>query len=190
MPTRSELRSRIALPQREQLSADGQRIYDSIMATRGNLDGPFLAWMHSPGLAGPAEQLGAFCRFRTALPMLETEMLILVVAAHHRCSGEWQIHAPIALSAGLSQSVLDALIERREPQFEQPRLATLYAFASELLRTSRVSEARVSSVQQLLGVAGAVELVGVLGYYTLVAMTLNSFQMRFDDRPDPFADRP
>ena|SRR5260370_42316839 len=68
--------SRIPLVKYEQLSPTGRDIYASILSTRGNLDGPFLAWLHSPHLAAPAEKLGAFCRYNTSLAEVESELLI------------------------------------------------------------------------------------------------------------------
>lgn len=187
MPIRSDLQARIALPQRDSLSVAGQRVYDSILSSRGNLDGPFLAWLHRPELADRAEKLGAFCRFDTGLPTLESELLILITAAHFRCSGEWQIHAPIALQAGLDGAAIEQIRLGHEPCLTPSRLQTLYRFSSELLRFGRVADETFAQAQTLLGDAGLVELVGVLGYYTMVAMTLNAFEMKFRERTDPFA---
>src|ERR1700676_4154780 len=100
--------SRIPFVDPERLSVAGRDIYASILQTRGNVEGPFLVWLHSPGLAAPAEKLGAFCRYNTSLAKVESELLILTVAAHFRCTGEWQIHAAIALEAGLDSASLDA----------------------------------------------------------------------------------
>jgi 4-carboxymuconolactone decarboxylase len=102
------MRARTTLPRPEDLS-DAQRVvYDSILATRGNIDGPFLAWLNSPVLAGHAEKLGAFCRYETRLDRDQVELLILLVAARFRCNGEWAIHAPIALDAGVPAAVIEA----------------------------------------------------------------------------------
>lgn len=67
--------SRNPLVEHEQLSPAGRDIYASILRTRGNLDGPFLAWLHSPGLAAPAEKLGTFCRYNTSLAKIESALL-------------------------------------------------------------------------------------------------------------------
>jgi len=131
--------SRIPFAQREQLSPAGRDIYASILNTRGNLDGPFLAWLHSPGLAAPAEQLGFFCRFNTSLASVESELLILLAATHFRCTGEWQIHAVIALTAGLDFASLDAVLTGLTPTLPSHRLSVLYALSTELLHHNEIS---------------------------------------------------
>ena len=82
------MKSRLDLPSPEALGAEQKKIYEAIVATRGNVQGPFLAWLLSPGLAGPAQQLGAFCRYQTSLSLPESELLILYVAAHYNCLGD------------------------------------------------------------------------------------------------------
>src|SRR5690606_35194022 len=81
------LQSRLPLPDVAAFTPEQQAIHDSIMATRGNLNGPFLAWMHSPKMASLAEKLGAFCRYDTQLALVESELLILCVAGRFQCVG-------------------------------------------------------------------------------------------------------
>jgi 4-carboxymuconolactone decarboxylase len=178
--------SRIPFVTHEQLSPAGRDIYASILDTRGNLDGPFLAWLHSPQLAAPAEKLGVFCRYNTSLARVESELLILLVAAHFRCSGEWQIHMTIASGAGLDSASIDAIRTGLAPTLTAPRLAVLYALTTELLRRNEVSGATFAQAREMFGDRGCVEIVGVIGYYSFVAMTLNAFDIRFADRHDPF----
>jgi 4-carboxymuconolactone decarboxylase len=179
--------SRIPLLRQEQLSRVGRNIYSSILRTRGNLDGPFLAWLHSPGLAGPAVKLGTFCRYDTGLTEVESELLILLVAAHFRCSGEWQIHAPIAVAAGLEQASIDAIMAGQVPILPVGRLSLLHMFGTELLRRNEVSQTTFEEATELFGYQRLVEIVGLIGYYCFVAMTLNAFDIRLADRGAPFA---
>jgi len=178
--------SRIPLVKREQLSPAGQDIYASILSTRGSLEGPFLAWLHSPGLAAPAEKLGAFCRYYTSLETVESELLILLVAAHFRCCGEWQIHATIALGAGLDSASIDAILSGLAPTLPSPRLSVLHALCTELLRHNGISQTTFAHARDMFGDQALVEIVGVIGYYGFVAMTLNAFEIRFADSIDPF----
>lgn len=175
------LQSRLPLPDVSAFTPEQQAIHDSIMATRGNLNGPFLAWMHSPKLASLAEKLGAFCRYDTQLELVESELLILCAGGHFQCVGEQQIHEPIALEAGLAADAVAALREGRDPQFAEPRLAMLYRLASTLLATNRVPQAVYDDAVTLFGTATVVEIVGIIGYYSLVAMTLNAFEMRLPE---------
>ncbi|GAC1317338.1 MAG: carboxymuconolactone decarboxylase family protein [Collimonas sp.] len=173
----SAMKCRLLLPQPEQLDSRQREIYDSILASRGNMDGPFLAWMFSPVFAGLAQKLGEFCRFRTSLSLLESELLILLVAARFDCVGERQIHEPIAVAAGLSADAATAVSERRPAMLEEPRLALLQELTLQLVTTNRVRDDLYARALSLLGEQTLVETIGVIGYYTLVAMTLNAFEM-------------
>ncbi|RYF64271.1 MAG: carboxymuconolactone decarboxylase family protein [Comamonadaceae bacterium] len=172
------MKSRLPLPAPAQLDAAQRAIHDSILATRGSIDGPFLAWLHAPGLAEPAQRLGAFCRYGTALALVESELLILTVAGHFHCIGEQQIHEPIARSAGLADSAVAALAARQTPTLPDARQRMLWTLASALLQTHRIPQPVYDDALALFGERTLVEVVGILGYYALVAMTLNAFEMR------------
>ena len=172
------MKSRLPLPDVDRLDPPQQAVYQSIMVTRGNLNGPFLAWMHSPELASHAEKLGAFCRYQTGFALVESELLILLVAARFRCIGEQQIHEPIAEQAGLSADQIAAIREQRPVRLATARLTVIHAVAVELLESNRIGDGLYEEGVRELGVRGMVELVGIVGYYSLVAMTLNAFEMR------------
>lgn len=172
------MQSRLPLPDVTGLDPEQRAIHDSILATRGNLSGPFLAWMLCPGLASHAEKLGAFCRYSTGFSLVESELLILCVAAHHQCLGEQQIHEPIAIKAGLSTQAVDSLRAGEVPVLLDERQRLMHRIATELLKTHRIADVQYREGITAFGETGMVELVGILGYYTLVAMTLNAFEMR------------
>lgn len=172
---------------------DAQRrvLNDIVNGPRGNLDGPFLAWVHSPELAGHAQRLGAFCRYGTRLELRLTELAILFTASWWRSQAEWQIHEPIAREAGVSDEVIEALREAREPTFERGDERLVYRFGKTLYVTQRVDDALYREAVEAFGEPGVVELVGVLGYYALVAMTLNVFEVRrHTEMPLPFDEPP
>lgn len=185
------LQSRLALPEVAGFTAEQRAIHDSVMATRGSLNGPFLAWMHSPRLASLAEKLGAFCRYDTQLALLESELLILCVASHFQCVGERQLHEPIAREAGMSDAEIGAVREGCDPEFSDSRLRMLHRLATVLLSTNRIPTQDYHEAEALFGTTQLVEIVGIIGYYALVAMTLNAFDMRLAEssaapaRPSP-----
>lgn len=154
-----------------------REIYDQILTRRASINGPFLAWMHNPELADRAQELGAYCRFDTCLPLNLSELAILVVARHWRSQAEWAIHAPIANKAGIKQDDIDAMLEGRDPAFADPDCQIIYSYTSELLQTARVSDETHSKASAALGENGVVDLVALIGYYGLVALTLNAFNM-------------
>lgn len=162
-------------------------LQDILSGPRGNLDGPFLAWVHSPGLADNAQKLGAFCRYGTRLELRLSELAILVTAAWWQSQAEWQIHEPIARQAGLSDPVIEALRLGQTPDFQREDERLIYRLGRSLYETRRIEQALYDEATACFGEAGLVELIGIFGYYALVAMTLNAFEVRRGtDAPLPF----
>jgi 4-carboxymuconolactone decarboxylase len=147
---------------------------------RGNLNGPFLGWIHSPELAQHAQRLGAFCRYQTGLPLRLSELAILITAAQWKSQAEWHIHHPIAVEAGLPAATAEAIRLGVPPVFEHPDDELVFRFANELYAAKRVSDETYAQAVDRFGHTVVVNLVGLLGYYALVAMTLNTFGMRAD----------
>ncbi len=160
------------------MTPEQQAGFDAIRSSpRGGVPGPLLAWLQSPGLAERAQSLGAFCRYGTSLPPRLSELAILVTGAYWKAGYEWFVHAPIALAAGLDPAAVEALRTGGKPAFPQADEQVVYRFAHELLHTHRVSEAAYGEAVAALGAPGVVELVGILGYYGLISMTINAFQL-------------
>lgn len=182
------IQSRLTPLHEDSMSQEQRRVLNDILqGPRGNLDGPFLAWVHSPELADHAQQLGAFCRYHTQLDLRLSELAILLTAAWWQSQAEWQIHEPIARSSGLSDEVIQALRAQRTPDFSRDDEAAVYHLGEELYRTRRVSDGRYQQAVSAFGEAAVVEMVAIFGYYALVAMTLNVFAVRRDTAvPLPF----
>jgi 4-carboxymuconolactone decarboxylase len=171
-------------------SAEQKAVLDEILSgPRGNLNGPFLGWIHSPELAQNAQRLGAFCRYRTGLPLRLSELAILATASRWQAQAEWYIHYPIALEAGVRAEDAEAMRQGLRPQFADPDETLIYDFVHELYDAKRVSHATYERAVGRFGHAVTINLVGLLGYYALVAMTLNVFEMRAQGQVDlPFAE--
>ncbi|MFM9271223.1 carboxymuconolactone decarboxylase family protein [Halomonas elongata] len=185
------IESRLSPLDEERMEPQQRRVLDAILGgPRGNLDGPFLAWIHSPELADHAQRLGAFCRYGTRLERRLTELAILFTAAWWQSQAEWQIHEPIAREAGIAESVIEALREDREPIFERDDEALVVRLGESLYTTRRVDEALYDEAVAAFGEPAVVELVGVFGYYALVAMTLNVFEVRRGSASLPFDEPP
>ncbi len=169
--------------------AQHEVLSEILRGPRGNLDGPFLAWIHSPQLANHAQRLGAFCRYATGLELRLSELAILVTAVWWKSQAEWQIHAPIAEKAGLSSQTIEALHLEQTPDFIKADEQLIYRFTRALYETRRVDDVLYAEAVAMFGESVVVELVGVLGYYALVAMTLNTFAVRRDSETAlPFAE--
>ena len=109
----------------------------------------------------------------------------MITARKWTAQFEWFAHAPMALQAGLSADIIADLQERREPVFAKTDEAAVYKFCTELYRDSVVSDATYAEAKAELSEKGVVDLVGVLGYYALVSMTLNVFEMPLPDDVTP-----
>lgn len=165
-------------PDLSSLSARQREIYEAIASgPRGGVRGPLAIWLHRPELAANAQSLGAYCRYGSSLSPKLSELAILVTARVWSSEYEWLVHKPIALAAGVPEDVVLAIKERRTPTFDDPAQAAVYAFATELNRDKQVSEETYRAAVTALGEQGVVDLVGILGYYTLISMTINAFDI-------------
>jgi 4-carboxymuconolactone decarboxylase len=170
------------------LTAEQKRVYDDILSgPRGIVEGPLRVWLLNPGLADRAQALGAYCRFGTALRPELSELAIIVVGAHWRSGFEWAIHAPIAERAGVAPEVVEAIRRGEAPEGLSAEAQAVFDVADELLRTKFVSEATYARAGAVLGQTAMIDLVGVLGYYTLICMTINAFAVPLPEGlADPF----
>jgi len=170
----------------EQLTPEQQKLVQALIAgPRGGGDagpeavqkmlnrGPFNAWMRSPELGERLQKVGEYIRFNTSLPLRLNEFAILITARHWTSQYEWYAHLPLAIKAGLDPKIAIDLAENRRPRGMKDDEAAVYAFCVELHRKKKVSDAAYKHVVALFGEKGAMDLIGVSGYYTAVSMTLN-----------------
>lgn len=160
-----------------------------VHGARIGLTGPFNAWIRAPAFADLAQRLGAHLRFETGLPPRLSELAIILVGRQMRASFEFAAHAPLAIQGGLSAEAVEAIRTGAEPQFDREDEAAVYAFSRELLESHRVSDGCYERLERAVGERGLVEIIGLLGYYGMVSMTLNVFQVPLrEGMEDPFAD--
>lgn len=181
---------RLTIPSEDNLTPKQRELLADIQKTRGKgvLGGPFAVFLEAPEFGDLAQKLGAFCRYNTSVPPALSEFTILVLARFWRSQYEFWVHAPIAQKAGVKAATIEALRTGREPRLTREQRA-IYEFIAELHKTKRVADKTYARVHALFGDAGMVEFVGILGYYTLVAMTLNVFRVPLPDGETyPFAE--
>ena len=167
--------SRIPELERYQLSPEQTKVYDAILASRGSLHGPFRAWLHSPELAQRAQRLGEQVRFRTTLSPRLKELAILVTARFWDAQIEWSLHEPLARESGIPRSIIDDIKRRRAPAFELRDDEAVYNYTLELLRDHFVEDEVYEAAAEHVGPRGMTELTVLIGYYTMVALSLNAF---------------
>lgn len=172
--------SRIAMLRPEDLNEKQRNIYDSIQAgARGKIGirGPFNPWLRSPGMAEPAQKLGEFLRFDTSLGSRLAEFAILLAGRHCNSPYEFAAHAPLAIKGGLDPDIVEAVRTKKRPAFKNPEEKAVYDFSMMLLEQCFVDDKTYGNLLDQVGEQGVVEVVGLLGYYTMVCMTLNVFQV-------------
>jgi 4-carboxymuconolactone decarboxylase len=175
----------------DMLTPEQRNVHDAIVAgPRGLVQGPLNIWLNSPKLAERAQELGAFCRYHTSLPPRLSELAILVTGATWKAGFEWFVHAPIGIAAGLDPAAVETIRTGGTPKFERADEAAVYDFTHELLEKRRVSDATYKRAVAELGSVGVVELVGILGYYALISMTIVAFHVPIPEgEPEPFPER-
>lgn len=162
----------------EDMTADQRRVAEAAASgKRGRIPAPLRAWLHSPELGDRAQRLGEFLRYDTSLGPYLSELAILVTARVWTSHYEWYAHKREGLKAGIDPAIVSAIAKRETPVLTDSKAQLVYDYATTLHTTHRVPPAMHAAAVAALGEAGAVELVGLLGYYTLVAMTLNAFEI-------------
>jgi 4-carboxymuconolactone decarboxylase len=151
---------------------------------RGSMQGPYNVLLRSPELGDLAQKFGAHTRFNSSLPLALNELAILLVARYWRAQFVWLIHKGIAIEAGLNETLIAAIAQKRVPEnlasLDEKTLA-VYTFCNELLQSKKVSDATYALLVTEYGQRGAVDLMGTMSYYTLVSMSLNVDQYPLPD---------
>ena len=153
-------------------------VWMRIAKSRGTVVGPFAALLHSPVLADRTAELGAYIRFDSALSAADRELVILSVARVFDCHFEWAYHVREARKAGVSAQVIAAIRERKAPDGLTENEAEIVRYVNQLLVTHRTDDGTVATLRARLGVQGVVELTATIGYYAMLACTLNAFDVR------------
>jgi 4-carboxymuconolactone decarboxylase len=141
---------------------------------RGAVYGPFIPLLRSPELMEYAQRMGEYLRYRSAIGVRLSELAILVTARQWNQQVEWAIHAPIAAQVGIPGSVIDAIAGRRRPEDMLVDEQVVHDFCIELHEAKSVSDRVYADALALFGEQGVVDLMGLNGYYTLLAMVMNT----------------
>ena len=174
-------------PVRPEAMSDEQRaLYDAILGGKrgpgmrgedGTLKGPFNAMLLNPHVGDRVQRLGEALRFEISLPRNVIEVATLVVGSHWRAQFEWWAHERLAKEAGVSEAVVAAIKRGERPEFSDDDEAGAYEVASELYGTQRLSDASYAKAVQRFGESALFELIALVGYYSLVSLLLNGFNV-------------
>jgi 4-carboxymuconolactone decarboxylase len=170
--------ARIAtIDKKEDLAPENQNVYDTIAQSRGAVGGPWRALLHSPELAQRTMHLGSYVRFESSLDRRLLELCALVAARELECKHEWAAHIGHAEKAGIAVETVRAVYEKKGAEHFVSQDAQVVSFVREILRSHQVSEATFQALYGRLGEKGFVELAATVGYYAMLACTLNTFDV-------------
>ena len=158
----------------EMTPAQKTMIEHLLSGPRAGAAGPFNVLLRSPEMGDLAQQFGASTRFKSSVPSKLNELAIIITARHWTSQYEWQAHNRAALQAGLSPAIADAIAQGKHPAGMQKDEEAVYTFCSELLTTKQVSDATFNAAKDAVGERGVVDLIGVMGWYNMVSMLLNT----------------
>ncbi len=162
---------------REDLPAKDARAFNSIAESRGSVSGPFSMLLHSPEVAARTAHLGTYIRFESVLSPADRELAIITTSREFDCGFEWSAHEPLAREAGVPPETIETVAHRGDVGRLSPRERTIVEYGRQLFRNLRVSDETFDEARSLFGDRGVVELTATLGYYAMLACTLNAFRV-------------
>ncbi len=155
-------------------------------AARGvDISGPFVALLRSPEVMNRARAMGDYLRYKSTLPPRLSEFVILLTAREWTQNYEWDTHARLALQAGVSADTVDAIATGRRPDRLTDDETLLYELCGELHRHKAVSDETYARAVRRYGEQGVIDAVSITGYYTLLAMVLNTARTPVPDGRTP-----
>lgn len=159
----------------DRLTPEHRAAIDAFRKTRQTeIFGPFIPLLWSPDAMVRIAAVGEYLRDRSVFPAPLSEFIILIAARHWAQQYEWSLHRPIAIEAGVEPAVADAIAAGRRPPQMSGEQEILYDFSMELLRDRDVSDATYARALARFGEKGIVEAVAITGYYSMLAMILNT----------------
>lgn len=173
------------IPEADWTEEQRARVQPMLNGPRKAIVSPFVPLMRSPDLMDRVQHVGAYLRYDSAIGLRLSELAILCTARHWDQSVEWAIHAPIALREGIDAQVIQAMAEGRHPVFAREDEVVVHAAAEQLLRHKRLSDATHAQALALFGERGVIDLLAVIGYYTMLSVVMNGAQTAVPDTTAP-----
>jgi 4-carboxymuconolactone decarboxylase len=173
----------------ENLTPRQRETWDKHAERRKTVGGPYGVWLHSPELMDKVSAVSNYMRFDCGLPEKLREFGILVTARYWDAQYSWNAHVDKARAAGIPDDVIEDLAANRKPNFKADDERVYYTFAMEILENHFVSDKTFAEAKAIFGDQALVDLIGSVGYFSMLAMCLNSAQVDLQsDRKPPFAD--
>ena len=173
----------------ETMTPRQRALHDKIVGKRGKVGAPYQIWLYSPELCERVESLGAYLRWDSAMAPKYRELSLLIAARFFDAQYSWNAHADAAIKEGIRPETLQAIAERRQPDFNDDEERVFYTFAMEVLENHFVTQETFDAARNAFGAQGIVDIIGALGNFSTLAMLLNTFEVDLQaDRPPPYPD--
>ncbi|MFT4210598.1 MAG: carboxymuconolactone decarboxylase family protein [Microbacterium sp.] len=180
---------RIAKIAPEEMTPRQKEVADRIAGGRGRLGAPFQVWLQSPELCDRVEQLGAYLRWDSSLPLRLRELSLLIAARYVDAQYSWNAHVDVAVREGISPEAVDQLARHERPILEPEEDQVFFDFCDQVLREHFVSQELFDAMVAHFGEVGVVDTIASLGNFTMLGMLLNSFEVDLQaDRRPPYPD--
>src|SRR6266704_4377670 len=160
----------------DQVPEKDRHFAESVVASRGGIHGPFVAYMHSPDVASRVAHLGAFVRFEGSLDMRVRVLAAMTVARELDAVYVWGAQTGGARRLGVPETTITAIREQHSRGIS-PEDAQIVDFTRELIRKHRVGDATFKALRTRLGDDGFIQLTGAIGYYSMLSMTVNACEL-------------
>ncbi len=165
-----------SITSKDQVAAKDHAVFDSIVASRGAVQGPFTMFLNSPELAGRVAHLGAYVRFEGSLDMRVRVLAAMTAAREFESVYVWGAQTGGARRLGVPEATITAIRETHSRGIP-PEDAQIVDFTRQLLRRHRVDEPTFGAVRARLGADALIQLTGAIGYYSMLAMTVNACEL-------------
>jgi len=165
-----------SITNKDQVAARDHPVFDGIVASRGAVQGPFTMFLHAPDLAGRVAHLGAYVRFEGSLDMRVRVLAAMTVAREFEAVYVWGAQTAGARRLGVPEATIAAIRENHSRGLPAED-ADIVEFTRQLLRRHRVDDASFKRMRDRFGDDGVIQLTGAIGYYSMLAMTVNACEL-------------
>ena len=170
----------------DKLTEAQKKAIEEFKAARSvDISGPFVAMLRSPEVMTRARAMGDYLRFRSSLPPRLSEFVILLTARRWTQQYEWNAHAPLAIKGGLKESIVKAVADGRKPEGLAEDEEIVYALFDEIQKNQTIADATYARAVAKIGEQGIIDVMGITGYYTMLAMVMNTARTPLPDGAKP-----
>tara|TARA_B100000579_G_scaffold233477_1_gene191393 strand:+ start:540 stop:1115 length:576 start_codon:yes stop_codon:yes gene_type:complete len=166
----------------EELNEQQLEIYNDILnGPRGCVVGPIKVWLNNPKFAQLGQKMGKYARYESSLSPILSELVIIITGRFWSAKFEWEQHAPLAIKHGLKKEYVEKIANGERPIFEDYKQQVVYDFVAEVNINKKVSDVTYKKAYNLLGKNSIIDIVAICGYYHLISITLNVFEIPAED---------